>query len=118
MSAWTDRLLGRWMDLLRRRAVLVLLAGLVLSAVSATYAARNLAIDTSTTNMISAEVPFRRNYIAFRQAFPDFVDPLVVVIDAPIPEQAQAVGEALADTLRARDDLFEAVMRPGSDPYF
>ena len=118
VSAWTDRLLGRWMDLLRRRAVLVLLAGLVLSAVSATYAARNLAIDTSTTNMISAEVPFRRNYIAFRQAFPDFVDPLVVVIDAPIPEQAQAVGEALADTLRARDDLFEAVMRPGSDPYF
>ncbi len=106
------------MDLLRRRAVLVLLAGLALSAVSATYAARNLAIDTSTTNMISAEVPFRRNYIAFRAAFPDFVDPLVVVIDAPIPEQAQATGEALADALRARDDLFQAVLRPGSDPYF
>ena len=54
---------ARWVDWCQRRAATVLLATLLVCAGAAYYLAHNLAIDTDTEDMLSAELAFRQNAI-------------------------------------------------------
>ena len=112
------RALAAWTGVVQRFAlpVVALLVGLTLLA--AWYTASNLAINTSTTDMISAETPFRRNAIEFDKAFPQFKDLIVVVIDAPTAEDADVAAQHLVSNMRRNTALFERVDWPGGDPFF
>ena len=86
-----------------------MVAAVALAAVALAYALPHLRIDTSTEDMISAEVPFRQNRIAFTEAFPQFRDPVVAVIEGAAPERVEQAAAALAAALRADDEHFAAV---------
>ena len=75
-------LFAGWTRAVTRHAILVLVLVSVLSGLAAWFTTATLAIDTSTTDMISAETPFRRNAIDYDRAFPQFNDLIVAVIDA------------------------------------
>ena len=110
--------LSSWTGMVQRSAVAVLIAIVSLTALAAWYTTTSLTINTSTTDMISAETPFRRNAIEFDAAFPQFKGLIVAVIDAPIPEAAQIAADKLAAALRGKPDLFDRVEQPGRDGYF
>ena len=77
---------------------------------------QHLRIDTSTTDMISADAPFRRDLRSFTEAFPAFRDPVVAVIEGRSPEQVERAARGLADALRASDH-FSAVAYPAGEPF-
>jgi len=110
-------LLG-WVTIVTRWPARVLALALLLTALALIFTVRELGIDTSTTDMISAEVPFRQSDIAFKEAFPAFRDPIVVVIDGTTPEQAERAAEDLAAALEADRAHFSAVRLPGAEPFF
>lgn len=110
--------LGAWTEQVQRFALVVVLAAVVLTALAGVYTARNLAMNTSTTDMIDAETPFRRNDATFKDAFPQFSDVLVVVIDGPDPESTQVAAADLTAAMAARTGLFEAVSQPDDEPFF
>ena len=58
---------------------LVLAGAVALTAIAGGYAAGNLDIDTDTAGMISEELPFRKRFKAFRDAFPALSDNVVIV---------------------------------------
>ncbi len=107
-----------WVGVILRHPVLVVLLALVLTVVSVGYTARNLGINTDTVDMISADVPFRRDTIAFREAFPAFVTPIVAVIEGPTPELAAEAARELAQALEADELHFEAVEYMQGEPFF
>ena len=91
---------------------------MLLAAASLWYTLAHLRIDTDTTDMISADVPFRQHDRAFARAFPGFGNPIVAVIEGAVPERVQVAAEALADALRADPDHFTAVDHPEGLPFF
>ncbi len=97
---------------------LIVGAALLLAAVALAYALPQLRIDSSTEEMISAEVPFRQNRIAFVEAFPQFRNPVVAVIEGAVPERVEQAADALAAALRAADAHFAAVDYPEGEPFF
>jgi hypothetical protein len=99
-----------------RRPWLVVLAATIL-AVLAGYAATGLTINTSTNDILSAELPFRQIESAYEAAFPED-DVAVAVIDAPTAGEADAAGRALAARLAAATDSFEWAELGGASPYF
>jgi uncharacterized protein len=107
-----------WTDAVAARPWLVVLTSMLLAAVSLTYAIATLRLDTDTADMISADVPFREHDRAFWRAFPDFINPVVAVIEGTVPERVQIAAEALADALRADRDHFSAVDYPAELPFF
>lgn len=107
-----------WTQAVLRHAGIVLAVIGFLSAAAAWFAAGNLAIDTSTTDMISAETPFRQNAIAYDRAFPQFSDLIVIVIDAPSPDAASAMASALTAALQRNTALFKGIEFPDGDPFF
>ncbi|MEE2721815.1 MAG: MMPL family transporter [Pseudomonadota bacterium] len=97
---------------------LVLAGALALTVLASGYAAENLDIDTDTTGMISEELPFRKRFKAFRDAFPALSDNVVIVIDAAIPDRADEAMETLVRRLAADRESFPLVFAPEADRFF
>jgi hopanoid biosynthesis associated RND transporter like protein HpnN len=118
MSARFRAALIGLVDTAARRPIVVLLVTLVVTAAALIYTLGHMSIDTSTTEMISPEVPFRQHDIAFTRAFPEFGDTIVAVIDGQTPEQAEQAAGALARALGRDQAHFTAVDFPGGGPFF
>lgn len=99
-----------------RRPWTVIGVGLLLT-VLAGYAATSLTVNTSTDDILSAELPFRQAEIAYDQKFPS-EDLAVVVIDAPTSDEAETAGRSLVQRLQRQPEFFETVELAGSSPYF
>ena len=111
-------LLVSWVVLVRRYASLVLLLATLATGLALGFTLSHLRINTSTTDMLSEELPFRQNSKVLDQAFPQLGDTLSVVIDAATPELAEDAAARLTVALRARPDLFRFVFYPDGDPFF
>ena len=111
------RALARLTDRLARRPLPVVVAFVLAAAAALAMSLQHLRIDTSTTEMISPDVSFRRNLTAFQQAFPEFQDTVVAVIEGETPERVDEAASALADRLRGSDH-FTAVDYPPGETFF
>ncbi|MCH7831344.1 MAG: MMPL family transporter [Proteobacteria bacterium] len=108
--------LVRWTDGVRRLAWLVVAASVLLSAAAVVYLAENIRINTDTSDMLSADLAFRRHSAELNKAFPQFSDNLIVVIDGDSPDLSDDAARALAERLRRQPKLFGRVDDPaGSD---
>jgi len=101
----------------RRRAPLVFFASLLLSALCIWFASQHLGVSTDTNKLFAASLPWRRLQIESDRNFPQFSNLLVAVIDARIPEEAEATAAGLAKALAADPAHFGRVTRPDSSPY-
>src|SRR5262245_58507838 len=97
---------------------LVILAAVIASAGAAEYARRHFAIDTDTSQLISAALPWRQRELQLDAAFPHRTDTIVVVVDGLTPELADGSARALAEALGEKPDLFRAVRRPDAGAFF
>lgn len=110
--------LVRSVDWIAARALLVVVGALLLAGVALVVTVEHLRIDTSTQEMISPEVPFRRHHTAFMNAFPAFGDTIVAVVEGATPERVEQAASALADALRADPSHFTAVDYPAGEAFF
>jgi hopanoid biosynthesis associated RND transporter like protein HpnN len=114
---WGRRGLLRWMILVRRYAVAVVVLAAVLAGASLAVSLTRLTIDTSLNNMLSPDLPYRRNQTAMAVAFPQLERTLTLVVEAESAEAAETAAGRLADELRA-SDLIRDVDYPKGDPFF
>jgi len=112
-----QHLLVGLVDLSRRNALRVVIAGTVLAVFAGWYADRHLGINTDTDDMFAASLPWRQRAELFKSLFPQFRDLLVAVIDAKEPEEAEATATALAERLAEDQIHFLSVSRPDASPF-
>src|ERR1700722_6640887 len=98
------------------RPLWIFLIALILAAGSATYAVRYFALKTDVNDLISKNLPWVQRGAQFLKDFPQ--QQIVVVIDAPTPEQVEQASAKLLTALTQRPDLFLAVSEPGSGRFF
>ncbi len=89
------RIFAAWATVCYRHGAWVLFAALLISAGCSLYVSRNLGINTDTTDMLSRDLPFRVNITHYNETFPQDVDTLLVVLEAPTPEQVHQASERL-----------------------
>ena len=112
------RLLVCLVDASRRNAVAVVLAGFLAAGLSGWFALGHLGVSTDTDLMFASSLPWRQRAAIMDQAFPQFRDLLVAVIDAREPEEAEATAAELAEKLAVNTAHFNSVRRPDALPYF
>ena len=100
-----------------RRASLVVCAAFLLALAGGFYASRHLGVTTDTNALFSSKLPWRQHEMAMQKLFPQFNDVLVLVIDASVPEEADATAASLAERLRADRAQFLDVRRPDASPF-
>src|SRR4051812_3447061 len=87
LRMWGTTMLARLVTVICRRPAVTVIAVMLLALLGGWYSAVSLRINTSAAEMISPDVPFRQHNKAYDAAFPETQDRIVVVIDAPSPDQ-------------------------------
>ncbi len=113
-----ESLVYRAVRFCERRAALVLGACALLAIVSVIYVVHAFRMDTDTANMISPELPWRKQVAHFNDLFPQNTGLLVIVVDGKTPDAAEDATAALFQKLQTRSDLFASVRRPDGGPFF
>lgn len=111
-------LFAGWSSFCYRHGAAVLIASLLTAIACGFYVSQNLGMNTDTTDMLSKDLPFRVNMKHYTEAFPQDVDTLLVVLDAPTPEQAHSAARRLAERLMTDTTYFHDVYAPGADDFF
>ncbi|MBT6095553.1 MAG: MMPL family transporter [Rhodospirillaceae bacterium] len=101
--------LAAWVGWVSRHAGAVLAVSVVVSIAATAYFALNLKINTSTTDMLAKDVPFRQYARELDAAFPQSQDTLVVVIEGQTAGLADDTALTLGQRLRELPAVFDDV---------
>src|SRR5260370_25990595 len=85
-----------------RHAWAVIIIGVLSGIVAGVYAARHFAIDTDIGKLISPDLPWRQRELAFMKVFPQRLETIFVVVDAPTPSSRARRPPCLGKNLRSR----------------
>ena len=108
----------RWTGIVTRFAWLVVAASVLASTGTAVYLTKNIRINTDTEDMLSPDLDFRRHSEELSQAFPQFSDNLVIVIDGLTPDAADDAARVLAKRLRESPEKYGRVNDPAGSEFF
>jgi uncharacterized protein len=101
-----------------RHAWAVIGASALLTLLAGVYVAGHFRIDTDISKLISVDLPWRQQELAFSRAFPQRYGTIFAVVDAPTAEQASLASAELAKKLAADTAVFTSVNEPGASPLF
>ncbi len=95
------------------RRWLTLLVSIFVAALAAIYAAQHFAINTDIDKLISPNLPWRQDEIAFQQAFPNQQSQILAVIDAPTSELAESAADMLTQHVKEHHDVIRDAYEQG-----
>ena len=113
-----DHLLSRWFNFSMRHAVAVIFLSIAAAASALYYTVNNLRINTYPGNVLSDELPWRQDKLAYEKAFPQFRDSIVIVLDAPTVDQARDAASRLYHRLSEDSRHFEWIFYPPENRFF
>lgn len=111
-------LFARWSYISYRHSAWIILIAVLVTAACGLYVSRNLGMNTDTTDMLSEDLPFRINMTHYSKTFPQDIDTLLLVLDAPTPEQAYTLTARLAARLSKDHENYYSVYSPNVDDFF
>ena len=86
--------LAGWVDRVRRRPWLAIVATLLVTLGSGVYSAGNLGIQGDTDALFSSDLPFKRAEKHYYSSFPTHFENMFIVVNAATSERA---GESAGD---------------------
>ena len=107
--------LAGWTYWHARHAPWVVLVFIAAAAGSLYYAIQTLGINTDNTDMLDEALPFRQTLQQYKNAFPQYTNNLIIVIDGSAAHLAAA---HLTQRLSAQQSKFESVYWPGGGAFF
>jgi len=107
-----------WINTVQRYKVTTLLLCFIAVCVSIDYTINNLGMNTDTEDMLSPELDWRKLDKEVSDEFPQFSSNILVVIEAPTPDQAMDAADSLYKKLKQETTLFKSVFSFRSLPFF
>lgn len=120
-STWRHSLnnfLSSWIGFVERFRVAVILLIMLGAVLSLHYTANNLGMNTNTQDMLSPELDWRQLDAEIDRMFPQYVDSILVVIEAQTPDEATDAGRLLYKHLSRKTDLFKTIYYPSELEFF
>ena len=78
LTWWTERVV--------RHARIVVLLAIPITGLLAYYVATHLGVNSETDGMMSDDLPWRRDFLAFQEDFSLFKDEILLVIEGETPD--------------------------------
>ena len=120
-KTWHQRLallLSAWIGLTARFNILIILLILGGAGFCLQYSLNHLGMNTSTTDMLSPELDWRKLDNTHDAIFPQYTDNILVVIEAGTPDEASDMAQLLYERLKNESELFKSVYFPAGLPFF
>ena len=113
-----SRALLVWINTVQQYKVMTLLLCFIAVCVSIDYTRNNLGMNTDTEDLLSPELDWRKLDKEISAEFPQFSSNILVVIEAPTPDQAMDATDSLVKKLKQETTLFNSVFSFRSLPFF
>jgi hopanoid biosynthesis associated RND transporter like protein HpnN len=94
---------------------LVVAIAVVLTPLLGVYTQRHLGVNADMASMVSNDLPHRVLELDFERHFPVLHENLVVVVDAPTPEESMAAAQAIARRMERDPARYRHVFYPGGE---
>jgi len=107
-----------WIGFVERFRVAILILSVLATAAAMVYTVNNLEMNTSTEDMLSPELSWRKLDMEIEKQFPQYTDNIIVVVEAASPDQAQDAATGLYHALQQESALFKGVYYPNDLPVF
>ncbi len=104
--------------LVTRYAWLILGGALLLTGLSIYYAKDHLGVNNNSSEMLSPDLPFQKNYKRLETAFPQDTNAILFVVDTPTPEETAIAANNLLKRLNSNIDYFESNYIPDDNTFF
>jgi len=122
MLAFLRQIFGRtllvWINIVQGHKILTLIFCFIAVLVSIQYTSNNLGMNTDTEDMLSPDLDWRKLDREMSAEFPQFSGNILVVIDAPTPDQAMDAADKLYEKLKQETILLKSVFSFRSLPFF
>ena len=103
-----------WLDVVERHPVRILIITVVLAIAALIYTVDHLGMNTSTKDMLSADLQWRQQDLLYEREFPQTTDNIIVVLEAPTPDQALDAAHVMYQRLLQERTLFRFVYYPNA----
>ena len=117
-SDFLPKTLGLIADYVKHHAWWVLALAAFATAISLSYAFMYLGINTDTTEMLAADVPFQEAREHYKQIFPQNADSILLVVEANTPEMAYTAVKTLDARLRKESENIKSVYTPFEGSFY
>ena len=92
---------------------------LLITLAASCFVYKNISINTSNTDLLSKELTFRKNDIAFTKEFPQFSNNIMVVIDAKKSDIAKDIASSFYKEIKKKEgELFNDIFYPEELDFF
>ena len=113
-----NNFLSSWIGFVERFRVAVILLIILGAVFSLYYTANNLGMNTNTQDMLSPELDWRLLDTEMDETFPQYVDNILIVIEAQTQDEATDAGRLLYKHLSKEKDLFKTIYYPSELDFF
>ncbi|MDT8409308.1 MAG: MMPL family transporter [Wenzhouxiangellaceae bacterium] len=107
-----------WLGWVTRYPAAVLVACLIVAALSGLAAVKLLGVNSDPLAMLDEDLEFRQTDERLRAQFPNLDNNLLAVIEAPTPEQAVLAARRVQRELAELSDVVHAVNWPAGSEFF
>src|ERR1700730_8737330 len=97
---------------------LIVAVAAIMAVVCGDDTAKKVAINTDIGRLISPDLPWRQRELAFEKAFPQRLESILAIVDAPTSELASEASAAIVKRLSEQPKLFRAVRETQDSPFF
>lgn len=111
-------LLHFWISFVEQFRVTIVILSVLATVAAMYYTVNNLEMNTSTKDMLSPELSWRKLDSEIEKQFPQYSDNILVVVEAASPDQAQDAATTLYHALQHETRLFKDVYYPNDLPLF
>ncbi|MEE9161052.1 MAG: MMPL family transporter, partial [Gammaproteobacteria bacterium] len=118
VSQFFSRALLVWINIIQRHKVTTIILCFIAVLISIDYTRNNLGMNTDTEDMLSPDLDWRKLDREISEEFPQFSSNILVVIEAPSPDQAMDAADKLYKALKQETTLFKSVFSFRSLPFF
>jgi len=101
-----------------RYAWLIIGMALLLTGLSIYYAKDHLGVNNNSSEMLSPDLPFQKNFKRLETAFPQDTNAILFVVDTPTPEETAIAASNLLKRLENNSDFFESSYIPDDNAFF
>jgi len=92
---------------------------LLITLVAGCFVYKNISINTSNTDLLSIDLTFRKNDIAFTKEFPQFSNNIIVVIDADKSDVVKDIASSFYKEVKKKEgELFSDIFYPEELDFF
>ena len=117
-GTWLISLLERWVATVTRRPWLTLWLLSIVTVFLGWVAIDRFEMNSNLSDLIRQEAPWRDDFNAYQDRFPDLVATAVVVVSGMSFQAVEEMTTRVESGLHEQDTFFRAISAPQNDPFF